>query len=435
MKSGQDALVTEAPGAETPARHGRILVISQPFVPDPTSVGQYMTDVAKELARRGFEVLVYTSERGYEDPNVRYARREFIEVAPGKRIDVRRIPFASFGKKYILMRVLGTASFELQALWHQLVTPRVAGILFSTCPPLVGVTASIAKALRGIPIAYWAMDLNPDQLIAMGKIRESSLTARFLEAANRLILRQSSLIVALDRFMQSRLLKRGDFTNKMLVMPPWPHEENIGDIDQATNPFPEKHGLSGKRVIMYSGNHSPANPLTTLLRAAVAFKDDDRVRFVFVGGGLGKKEVAAYIQEHGLKNMLSLPYQPLEELRYSLSAGDVHVVSMGQEMAGIIHPGKIYGAMAVGRPVLYLGPSPSHISDLLDAHRFGWHVDHGDVEGMRARIEAILSAPKAELQRMGQDARAALRSGLSQEVLLGRMVDRLEQTFRPTEAE
>src|SRR5437762_11223864 len=32
-------------------------------------------------------------------------------------------------------------------------------------------------------------------------------------------------------------------------------------FDQATNPFRVKHGLVGKRVIMYSGNHSPANPL------------------------------------------------------------------------------------------------------------------------------------------------------------------------------
>ena len=35
-------------------------------------------------------------------------------------------------------------------------------------------------------------------------------------------------------------------------------------------------------------------------------------------------------------------------------------------MVGIIHPCKIYGAMAAARPILFLGPNPSHISDLLE---------------------------------------------------------------------
>ena len=49
---------------------------------------------------------------------------------------------------------------------------------FGTSPPLVGFAATVVKMFRAVPIAYWAMDLNPDQLIAMGKIREKSLAAR-----------------------------------------------------------------------------------------------------------------------------------------------------------------------------------------------------------------------------------------------------------------
>jgi colanic acid biosynthesis glycosyl transferase WcaI len=385
-----------------------------------------MTDVARELVRRGYEVRVYTAERGYDDPSVRYPRREVLDG-----IDIRRMPLSSFGKKNLLIRALGAASFQLQALWHQLVTPDVAGVFFSTTPPLVGVTACIAGAIRRVPIAYWAMDLNPDQLIVMGLLEPGSLTARVLETANRLILSRSALIVALDRFMQDRLLERGDYADKMLVMPPWPHEDSMAPVDQATNPFRIKHGLVGKRVIMYSGNHSPSNPLTTLLQAAVALEQDDRVRFVFVGGGTGKAEVEAVIKDHGLTRTLSLPYQPLETLHYSLSAADVHVVSMGDAMAGIIHPCKIYGAMAVGRPVLYLGPSPSHVSDILAEHACGWQISHGDVAGMIRRLELIIETSPAELERMGTAAQHAMRASLSQDILLGRMGDRLEATFSP----
>src|SRR3954462_15483857 len=91
---------------------GTVLVVSQTFVPDPASVGQHMADVALELARRGHRVRVYASGRGYEDASAVYPRREMLNG-----VDIRRFPFASFGKRSILLRVLGTAVFQLQAFF------------------------------------------------------------------------------------------------------------------------------------------------------------------------------------------------------------------------------------------------------------------------------------------------------------------------------
>ncbi|MEO7327949.1 MAG: glycosyltransferase family 4 protein [Minicystis sp.] len=398
-----------------------LLILSQVFLPDPASVGQHIADVAFEMRRRGHRVVVYTADRGYEDPTVEYLRRETMEG-----VEVRRLPFSSFGKKHIAVRVLGTALFMSQALVVTLAEPGVTGLLFSTSPPLIGFVASLAAGLRRLPGAYWAMDLNPDQLLALGKIKAGSAPALFLEAVNRFVLRRASLVVALDRFMADRLRPRADLEGKLSIMPPWPHEDHLAPVDQAANPFRVAHGLLGKRVIMYSGNHSPSNPLSTLLQAAVRLKDDPRVVFVFVGGGLGKKEVESTMATHQLGNALSLPYQPLADLRFSLSAGDIHVVSLGEDMVGIIHPCKIYGAMAASRPVLFFGPRPSHVSDLLDQHRFGWHVDHGDVEGAMRALEEILETPAERLLEMGEAGRAALDAGLSQKQICGRLCDELE---------
>src|SRR4051794_36777483 len=233
-----------------------LLVISQTFVPDPASVGQHMADVAVEMARRGHRVKVYTSNRGYEDPTQKYAPRENLHGA-----EVRRLPLSSFGKKSILTRIIGTASFMAQAFFAALLTPRLGGIFFSTSPPLVGVVACAVGLLRRVPVAYWAMDLNPDQLIALGKVKPTDFSARFLEAVNRFILRRSNLVIALDRFMADRLRARGVPDSKMLVQPPWPHEEHIEDVDRASNPFRQRHGLTNDQfVVMYSGNHSPSNP-------------------------------------------------------------------------------------------------------------------------------------------------------------------------------
>jgi len=285
---------------------------------------------------------------------------------------------------------------------------------------------SLARLIRRYPTAYWAMDLNPDQLIAMGKITETSLTARVFEWGNRFILNSASLVIALDRFMAQRLGARAKLQDKMVTMPPWPHEEFIEALDHAKNPFRDRHHLQGKFVIMYSGNHSPSNPLKTLLDAVVRLKDESRIVFLFVGGGTGKREVEQYIIEHKLGNAVSLPYQPLAELKYSLPAADVHVVSLGENMVGIIHPCKIYGAMAVARPVLFFGPKPSHISDLLDQHSFGFHVAHGDVDGAIAAIQTMRAMPTDDLRKMGATAADVLSRSLSQEILCEKFCNSLE---------
>lgn len=410
--------------SNSPGTRKLLLIFSQTFVPDPASVGQHMADVAVEMARRGHAVRVYCSARGYDDPSARYSKRENYHG-----VDVRRLSFASFGKQSIFTRVMGTFAFMVQVLWLGLFIRNVGGIFFSTSPPLIGVIACGIGLIRRKPVAYWAMDLNPDQLIALKKIKQTSLTARFLELVNRWIVQRSSLIVALDRYMAERLESRVNRAGKLMVMPPWPHEDCLATVERKENPFIARHGLADKFVIMYSGNHSPSNPLDTLLEAAAALKHESDLQFLFVGGGVGKKAVVEFVRQRELANALCLPYQPLADLRFSLSSADVHVVSLGQEMVGIIHPCKIYGAMAAGKPILYIGPTPSHISDLLDEHEIGWRIQHGDVAGAVNVIRQIKSTAPAVLARMGTTAQRVLRDNLSQSLLCGRFCDALQLTL------
>ena len=151
---------------------------------------------------------------------------------------------------------------------------------------------------------------------------------------------------------------------------------------------------------------------------------------MFIGGGVGKKAVEAFVKEHGLTNAMSLPYQPLADLRYSLTSADIHVVSLGEGMVGIIHPCKIYGAMAAGKPILFLGPQPSHVSDLLQSHPIGWHIAHGDVAGAVATIKRIRATDRATLKSMGDKAQSVLRRDLSQEFLCGIFCDRMEAALK-----
>jgi glycosyltransferase involved in cell wall biosynthesis len=395
-----------------------ILILSQVFVPDPASVGQHLADVAAELVRRGHRVLVLTSDRGYDDPSVRYPRREVIGG-----VEIRRIPLTSFGKRSLAFRLLGGLSFTLQAIVWGLAIRRVDAVLVSTAPPMGSIAALAIERLRRAVIKYWVMDLNPDQLVALGVVRESSPVVRVFDWLNRLILKRASDVVVLDRFMAARVVRKLDVGSKLTIIPPWPHEDHLDVIEHAANPFRRQQGLEGRLVVMYSGNHGPSNPIRTMLEAAERVRDLPEMVFLFVGGGVGKREV----EEAAGPTVRALPYQPLAQLRYSLSAADVHLVTVGPGVVGIVHPSKVYGAMAVARPVLLLGPAESHVAEMLDEQDIGWRVSHGDVDGAERVLREIAATPAAELAAKGARARALVLSRYSKAALCGRLCDVVER--------
>lgn len=408
-----------------PNANSTFVVLSQVYPPDPTSVGQHVHDVAVEMARRGYRVIVYTSNRGYEDPSRKFPRREVTEG-----VEIHRLPWAGFGKASMAMRVIGGLSFTLQATLQTLFVPQLKLMLVSTSPPMCGLAAVIVGAIRRVDVTYWAMDLNPDQMVEMGAASPRSMVVRAFDWLNRRILKRSRAIVALDRFMADRILRKADVRHKLLVMPPWPHEDHLEPVAHEDNPFRTEHGLGGKTVVMYSGNLSALSPLTTILDAARRVEDLTDLVFLFVGGGSGKKAIDELIADEHPPNIRSLPYQPINVLRYSLSAADVHLVSVRDEFVGICHPCKIYGSMAASRPILSLGPRPSHVTDIVDGNDVGWTVEHGDVEGAERLLREIYTMPSATRLEMGRRAREIVDRQFTMESLRGRFCDAIEHGVR-----
>jgi glycosyltransferase involved in cell wall biosynthesis len=245
-----------------------------------------------------------------------------------------------------------------------------------------------------------------------------------LRRLNKIIWRRAKEIVVLDRFMLARVQKHMDISGKTVIMPPWPHEDELASVPRESNPFRRKHGLEGKFVVMYSGNHGHSTPIATILDAAERLRHRDDIVFMFIGGGVRKKEVEERLAAPGgAPNVRALPYQPLDQIKYSLSAADVHLVSVGNEVVGIVHPCKVYGAMAVARPILLLGPDPCHISDLVRDNDIGWQIVHGDVDGAVRTIEAIAATPRATLEEKGHRAANVIHTTLSKGKLCSAFCD------------
>jgi hypothetical protein len=126
-----------------------------------------------------------------------------------------------------------------------------------------------------------------------------------------------------------------------------------------------------------------------------------------------------------LSTVLCLPYQPLDQLAGSLSAADLHVVVLGNDFVGLVHPCKIYNILSVGAPVLYIGPRPSHLSEVLDPINHDYpcaSAGHGELDRV---VEGIgwIRRQSSLTSRQPPTRACAL---FSKEALLPRLVEELE---------
>jgi glycosyltransferase involved in cell wall biosynthesis len=137
------------------------------------------------------------------------------------------------------------------------------------------------------------------------------------------------------------------------------------------------------------------------LSAARALRGREDIVFLFVGDGPRHHEVAAAKRLHDLGNVRLLDFFARGDLHASLSVADAHLVSQRPEMTGICVPGKLYGAMASSRPVLFVGPAHCEVADTIRDAGCGRAFAPGDWRGL---VETIgeLAADEALAREMGE---------------------------------
>jgi glycosyltransferase involved in cell wall biosynthesis len=397
-----------------------ILLLNQTFHPDVVATAQYLTSLALELKQHGHSVRVICGRRGYDAPD-----RVFPLSEEWNGISIRRVPSTRFGKKSKWRRAVDFASFAMSCCFRLLCEKKPDVVLALSSPPLISFLAAIFARARGCRFCYWVMDLNPDEAIAAQWLRAGSIAGRTLEWMSRYSFRSAERIIALDRFMSHLIQTKGIPSKKITVIPPWAYEDWVRFDPEGRGRFRREHRLDGKFVVMYSGNHSPCHPLDTLLQAALRLRENPEIMFCFVGGGSEYPKVEKFAQTHQLENILCLPYQPLNALSASLSAADLQVVVMGNAFIGIVHPSKIYNILAVGTPVLYIGPQPSHVSDLKQEYPNRGNIHcalHGDI----AKVQSLIEGLQAKPDKLPDLRNTALAVQFEKKVLTPRFIKALE---------
>lgn len=361
------------------------MLVNQFFHPDCAATSQLLTDLARELAHRGHRVTAICGSAGYSQ----------VDSAEPPPVTILRSKPFPFGRSP-LMRIASYATFLGGAAVRSLRGPAPAIILTLTTPPLLGLVGMLAKRLRGARHFVWEMDLYPDIAEDLGVLRPHSLLSRFIGAIADSIRRNADGIIALGDDMKERLIGRGIPEANIYVTHNWADGREIYPLPW--RPFP--------LTVHYSGNLGLAHETQTIRDTMLALRADPRFRFLFAGGGPQKNDLEKFCQTRALGQTEFRPYCDRAALGQSLAEGHLGLVTQKPETVGSVVPSKVYGIMAAGRPILYIGSRRATPARIIERFGCGWHIEAGDSEYLVTLLDRLAAHP-GEIRAAGERARQA----------------------------
>ena len=373
----------------------QLLFVNRYAYPDSSATAQMLMELAEDLERRGATVTILAGRASYRSPNVQLSPQERY-----KGITIRRVQGSHFGRRRLLGRALDYASFYLLAAWTVLRLPRQDCLIVMSDPPLLSILGAVAGLVKQCKVICWLQDVFPDIAVRAGVLPDGTLTT-LLRRLGHWSLGRMDMTVVLGRCMKQYLLDGGLPALKMVCVPNWANGSQIYPLgEEADNEFSETHGIRGKFVVMYSGNLGVVHDVETILsmvRFTAAFEG---VVFCFVGDGVGRRQIEDSVCHEGWRHVLFLPHQPKEGLQWSLTAADVHLVTLREDMTGLSVPSKIYGVLAAGRPAIFIGPETCEVAWLINEAGCGYIVQPGDTRGAERTLRRCMD-DRQELERRG----------------------------------
>ena len=341
------------------SRRPRVLAINTAYPPGRGATGELLAELAVGLRALEWDVEVVAGPVAGEPAHRTVDGVEVFRTA-GAALDA-----ASRPPVVVRAARLGLAMPRLVRLALERARQRPDVVLTMTDPPLGFAAGPWLARVAGAPVVHWAQDVYPEVAGALGVFPPDGGLARALRRLATRALRRHDAVVAVGRCMKETLVARGLDPSRVHVIPNWALE-GIEPVDPDANAFRAEHVPPGAFAVAYSGNMGLAHPLGPILDAAaeLATTDPDVV-WLLIGDGARRVWVEREVKGRRLGNVRVLPFQPRDRLAESLSAGDLHVVTMAPELEGLVVPSKAYGVLRAGRPILFAGPEGSEVARMI----------------------------------------------------------------------
>lgn len=379
----------------------------------------YYRDLIPALIDHGWHVEILVSRAEYR-PGMTF------ELHPD--VSVKYTPTLGLKTDGTLGKLMLATTYIFFGFFRTLFGAPVDTNVFFTQPPLFfSLWAYLLRKIRNQENYQILQDIFPDIAIETGHIRRGSLLAQVLMGISRFTLRRADHIGVIGRCMERKLLQEGFPEEKIDILPNWVNADLVKSIPHEENSFHIEHGWKDRFVLVYAGNIGIPQYFDDLLVVCERLHDK-RPEFLlaFIGEGSRAAQVQAYQEQHGLDNIVFIPFQNIEKQSEFLSAGDVHFVSLRDGIEGLAVPSKTYSAMAAGRPIIYQGVPEGEIAQLISEYSFGVVVPLNNVDLLeQATLRYMDDA--ALRQAHGQKARQLAETICGYQVANQRIIALLEK--------
>jgi len=368
----------------------RLLLITEHFEPSSGATAQLMSDLARGLHHRGWQITVLTA-------------------TPGAKLDIPVVRLNGPERTDNQTRgVVGKALRGLRFLvgslfWCLRWGRRGDGVLIVSNPPFIGLLGPLLQLTRGLPYVFIFQDLFPRSAVLSGVLPATGPLTLLWKELMAQVCRHSLQTVVLSEAMEGRLRRDLGHQLPLTVIHNWAVERGA-QIERKYSDFASEHGYRDRFCVQYSGNFGRLHDLLTLLEAA-RLLERQTIQFVFIGGGAKQSQIEAYRNSFGLRNVLLLPYQPRQRLPESLAACDMAAIGLIPGAEDTVSPCKFYGILASGRPVLLIARRSCDIAQLVLQEDCGILVEPGEAGELAEQLLALSQQPE-RVAAMGERSRS-----------------------------
>lgn len=360
----------------------KFLLISPVFYPDEVSTAGLFTDLCSVLVTKGYEVEVWCGQPSYTTLKRQPRRTSY------KGIDIRYLPSTNFSKSNLPGRFANIVTLMISLVFRILLSGDKTTVFTHTTPPFTGILASMLCRLKKRKFIYILLDIYPEGLVRVGKVSGKNIFIRLWQRMFLSALKRSSRIIVIGRDMGKWI---GEVCKQCIdkteYMPHWQDNDKISPQKFEDNPLIRQLNIEDKFVIQYSGNMGLWHDMEALGKVVnLSLKS---VFFIFVGGGIRKRELMDSISTEENSNVIFLPFQLSENLRNTLTACHAAIVSLKEGLEGMAVPSKIYGILAAGIPVIAMVPDSSEIALIVEEEECGIVVNPNDIDGLVKAIELL----------------------------------------------
>jgi colanic acid biosynthesis glycosyl transferase WcaI len=404
----------------------KILVYGINYSPEPVGIGKYTGELAKWLAREGFDVRVVTAPSYF--PEWR-AAKNYYQCTQDAGVTVIRCPLWVPRRPNGLTRLLHLTSFAIsslpiilwQARWKPDVIFTIAPAFF--CAPASLFLQRLCGGKKQAQAYLHIQDFELDAAFELG-ILKGPMIRRAAEAWERSILMNFDYVSTISQAMRQRTIKKGVIKQRALLIPNWVDSSVIypqTESQRRQNPYRAELGIKTDQiVVLYSGSMNKKQGLDTVAEAIWKLKDYKSYCWIIAGEGPSKQDFAEKV--NGMPNVKLLSLQPEERMNDWLNLADIHLMPQKKGAADLVLPSKLIGIMASGRPVVASSPPETELANLVQ--NAGIRVDPDDSWQLAEAI-VKLASDKELAQRCGIAARLAALNHFNQDKVLSELATRL----------